>query len=146
MDESDSDDQPQVADLLGKLRFLAKIEPGEKLNVETLTLIDVSWPAVLKWPPLLVTKCNRGSVETRAKTFAFIKKLSNEALETAEAYLLQEDGLSKRLGAMIIESLKGSIEGMQALSKTYEDDRMFVSNVEAFIDVLRAKITSLEGR
>ncbi len=129
-----------VQELLSKLRFLSKIQKGEKLEiVSKLSLIDGG-----SWINAFIRTVN-GSKESREHAFEFIQKVCEEGLEVATSFLNTQDTFQHEVGNMIIQALKEAQDGIKNHMDTYKSDRMFGSQVETFLKLLNAKLGVLEA-
>lgn len=126
-----------VQGIISKLKFVSKVGEGEIINVSTFTLCKKSWST-----SLYRTLLQQG--ESREATLMFARGLTGEALDLAYDFLLKKERFYKDIGKMIITALKECKPGLFELMKSYEEDRMFVSKMEALIDTLDAKIKDLE--
>jgi len=153
-DAESSDYDLRVQDILSKLRFLSKIERHEKLDVSSLSLITDTWYNNLyrfaKWAAATVAEsqgfswCN---IESRKASLEFIYQTTEEALNLARELFTKDASatLNYSLGSMIIATLRELDTGIQGLKKTYESDRMFISRIEAFQEILNAQINEVSA-
>jgi len=128
-----------VQDIISKLKFIAKIQDGEKLDVCSLTLHKDT----------LGTSLYRTIVardESRDRALEFIRCVIGEAFDLASKYRRKEESFFKKIGEMIILALKESRAGLLNLTKTYELDRMFVSKLETLMVTLDTKTEDLQNR
>lgn len=150
-----SDEEPKsaydsrVQDVLGKLQFLSKIDKHEKLDVASLSLVADTW-----WTSFYRTirkvAASQGiwwkSEESRKVSMEFIKTTTEEALKLVKDLFTRNTSgvqLNSSLGQMIICSLNDMNPGIEGLKKTYAGDKMFVSQIEAFQQVLKLQIQDL---
>ena len=123
-------------DVISRLKFISTIKPGEKIDVASLS---VQADTVLG--RLYRTVLARG--ESRTATLEFVRQTLGEAFELAQAQAVHEDAYVRRLGAMVFTAIVAAKAGIQGLSETYKDDRMFVSRIETLVGTLDAKITEV---
>jgi hypothetical protein len=128
--------QHSVQDVISKLKFIATLKPGEKIDVASLSV----QPDTLGGR-LYRTILARG--ESRAATLEFIRQTLGEAFDLASAYVVREDSFNRKIGEMIIAALSAAKVGIVGLTETYKDDRMFVSRVETLVGTLEAKIADM---
>lgn len=130
-----------VQELLSKLRFLSKIQKGEKLQiVAKLSLVDGG-----SWYNAFIRTVGGGK-ESREHAFEFIQRVCEEGLEVASFFFATTDSFQHEVGMMIINALKESQNGIKNHMDTYKLDRMFGSKVETFINLLNAKLVDLENK
>lgn len=142
-------EDPKIQDVLSKLKFLSKIDKHEKLDVASLSLVADTW--YINLYRRIKEFCADRNIywktsESRKVSLEFIKTTANEALKLAGDLLSRENRsgtLNISLGQMIITTLNGLDPGIQGLKKTYAEDRMFISQVETFEQLLRVKILEL---
>jgi hypothetical protein len=129
-----------VQDIISKLKFISKIEEGEKMVSE-----GVSHPPDIvpdtRWNNFLRTV--RYASGSKKDTLNFIRDTSNCSLEIARRCFASKDQYHNRIAHLIIESLKEIDVGIQNIIKTNSKHRWFVAEVETFRQILDAKINSL---
>ena len=131
---ADSSDR-SAQDILSKLRFIAKLLPGERVNVGELKISEDGYYSSF---------CRWRHAEGRDVTLKFLRQTVSEALDLASSNLRRPEPFYQRIGEMILKTLEESRAGMTSLSKTYEDDRMFVSRVETLRDMVGVKVAQLK--
>jgi len=129
-------DEKSVQDTLSRLKFIAKVKEGEKLDIESQTVQDNSYIVNV------IRTFFRN--ESRNRTITFIRTTYGEAFELIEGYLKNESLFAKNLTELILKSINDSQVGLENLAKTYEDDRMFVAKIETIIDTINAKLIDFE--
>lgn len=125
-----------VQDVISRLKFIATLKAGEKIDVATLSVQE---PGIAG--RLYRTVLARG--ESRTATLDFIRLTLGEAFDLATAYLKREEAFNKKIGQMIIRALAAAKAGIESLKETYKEDRMFVSRIETLIGTLDAKVADL---
>jgi len=125
-----------VQQILSKLRFFSKIKKNEKLHLENKALIEDTWyNSILR--TLFMQKGRNDALN-------FIKEICNESLETIEVFLSSEDSFHREIADMIVLTLTEAQIGILNYVETYKKDRLFVSDVESFLDILKARISNLQ--
>lgn len=129
-----------VQEVISRLRFIAKLQAGEKIDVSSLTV----QPAGLLGR-LYRTFIARG--ETRVATFEFIRGVLGDAFSLAEARVRTPAGhegarVRTPAGHMVADALAGARAGIVSLRETYRDDRMFVARVDTLLETLDTKIAT----
>lgn len=125
-----------VQDSISRLKFIASLRPGEKIDVGTLSVQGNS-----AYERACRTLFARGG--SRAATFDFVKHTLDTAFELACTYLAYDDKFRQKIGKMLIESIASSMPGIDSLAKTYADDRMFVSRIETMVETMTVKTGEL---
>lgn len=125
--------------LIAKLKFISKITEGKKVDVHEQTLLDDNIYTAFKRTFLNYNK------ESKNKSFDFIKEIYDDAIETTDALSKENDKFYIDIGKMLIKEMTSAIEGVRSFIKTYSDDNMFISKVEAFLNVTQTKVSYLEN-
>lgn len=127
-----------VQDVVSKLRFISKIKGGEKIDVNSFTVVDDTNPVSRVYRTLISRD------ESREKTLEFIKKTMTDALGMILKFLKSGNDYEIHLSGMILSTLKEARAGIASLGETYKTDRMYTSRVETLIRILDTKIENLE--
>jgi len=130
-----------VHEIISRLKFLSKLRPGEKINVKYLFIRDNN----SIWQRLLRTIINTISDgESKNETLEFVKNVINSAFDLIYVYRKTPDNFRSDITNLIIKNLKESKTGLESLIQTYDNDRLFVSRIETFLQTLDTRLTSLE--
>ena len=127
-----SGNERQVEAVVSQLKFISKMQSGEKINVKTMNV------SLGTYKDRLYRTFITG--ETRDDTLIFIHDVINNALELVYLYDGMKDDLYSNMSSLIVKSLQDSKIGLKNLMETYERDRMYVSQIEALMSTLEAKI------
>jgi hypothetical protein len=125
-----------VQDIVSKLKFIATVKAGEKIDVSSLSIQGVTLAG-----RAYRTFIARG--ESRAATLTFLRATLGTAFDLASEYASRGDAFSTKIAGMIISALTAAKTGIIGLTETYRDDRMFVSRVDTLVTTLDAKIADL---
>jgi hypothetical protein len=144
-----ADLDPKVRDIVSKLKFLSKIDKHEKLDVASLSLVADTWYNNL-FRLAKTVAASQGfiwkTVESRKTALEFIETTTNEALGLAKELFSQTttttNTFHRSLGQMIVATLEEL--DIESLKATYASDRMFISKVETFQDVLKNQLLELK--
>ena len=120
----------EIIELSSKLRFIAKIEAGKKVDVGSMYIASDDLR-------LSFTRTFIHKTESRHKTLIFIES----TIEEAYAYL---ELATSNYKTIILENLKMIRPGLDHLTDTYHDDDMYTSKLEALIGVLNKRIKIFE--
>ena len=137
----------KVHEVIGKLKFLAKIKLGEKINVRDLFVRDNDSIAqrflrtVRNWTTYFSAS---ETVESKEATLAFIQDTVNTAITLIAVYQSETEGYKKDLATLIAKNLEESKVGIRNLISTYQNDRRFISETEAVIQTLEVRIASMK--
>ena len=127
-----------VYDIVSKLLFLSKIKVGEKINTYDFCLEENNW-----WTTIKRTIFRD---QSREKSLEFIRSLIDSALETATKCFESPEEFHKNIGMFIVVNLDNSHTGINYLTETYNDDRMYVSKLETLLGILKEKTEVLKKR
>jgi hypothetical protein len=125
--------QHSVQDTISRLKFISTINPGEKIDVGSLTI----------YPDTIMGRASRAllSRETRHTTLDFLRKELGEAFDIIEGYSGRKDQFGQHIAGMVAAALLASRSGVAALAVTYSDDRMFAARIRTLIETLDAKLS-----
>jgi len=127
-----------VEEVIGKLKFIARINADEKIDVDTLTV-----QPVCHYTSLVRTLTLTG--ESKWKTLRFIRDTINQGWAIAEAFKSSQQDDYQQIRENIIQDLIHCKIGLSYLKKTYETNRHFVAQLDAIVQVLDARM-SKEGK
>jgi len=130
------EDEQIIQDVISKLTFIAKLKKGERVNVQSLTLMEKGWgtSAYRTYRTVLSPK-----EESREVTLNFFRDITNKAFELADKYLPSGDNYFRDIGFMIVDAIEESGVGIIKHARGYKDDRMYVSRSETLARTLRTK-------
>lgn len=118
-------------DVIKKLKFISKIEPGERINVSSVStannnLFSSVYRSIFK--------------ESRAKTFQFLNDVIDRSFELVILYQESKKTSDRITCSHIFDDLLSSIKGLKNLQMTYSDDRNFYCDVETLIGSIFARL------
>jgi hypothetical protein len=128
-----------VQDILNKLCLLAKLQPGEKVDVTNISLQQSSWLTSL-WRTI------SGGEQSRERTLRFIQSITDDALMIIEKCLSSCSDVHNLLGVETLKKLDSAICGINNLYETYKDDRYFTAKLETQLLLLKVKIENIKLR
>ena len=123
------------SEIISNLKFIGKIKPGEKLNIDSLSI------------------CIRNIFsgfyrtlygESREKTFHYFSLIIKRAFEKIQAHMNSERIPDKMLCSQLIFNLYYATEGLTNLKETYKEDRGFVCDLETLIEYIESKLEELK--
>lgn len=118
-------------DVIKKLKFISKIEVGERINVSSVSTASDSWFGSLY---------RSFFKESRGKTFQFLSEVIDRSFELI---ILYQDSvkISDRITcAQILDDLLSSIKGLKNVQQTYHEDRNFYCDVDTLIGSIFARL------
>jgi len=122
--------------IISRLRFIAAIKEGQKIDVKSLCLVDTGYMS-RAWR----TVFSRG--ENRDGGLLFIKETFGDALDICSHYVAHDDEFYRGLGKSISGNIQDSICGLRMFKKTYYDDPVFVGRIDALLILIGAKLEEL---
>jgi len=128
-----------VQDTISKLRFIAKIEEGDIVDVHSLTLSKTSYST--SFYRTVFTR-----EESREHTLDFFRKTLHNAFELAEACSKERKDKPQFFDDMIyliLLSIKESKTGILSHAKTYSQDKMHSSKIEALMMSVNTRLKDL---
>jgi hypothetical protein len=134
----------EVQDVVSKLKFLSKLQPGEKIQVNSLSIIENGWFWKVYRHFTSKGKTEKDILESREISLNSISELCEIALKLALDVVDKEGTCHQEVWTMVLSSLKEFQPGIRNLMVSYEGDRLFISKVDTFISILNAKIKELE--
>lgn len=113
-------------DTITKLKFIGKIQSGEKINTKHyMAIVNNDW-----WTSVLRTFYN---FESRGNTINFINDTIKNAISLIEQIKTTND-TDQTVLCNIYKDLAQAIEGIENLKKTYSTDKIVVSSLETLIE------------
>jgi len=142
---SQTGNETTIKNLVSKLRFIAKVKPGEKLNVKELFVRDnnIVWQRFLR---TMRDKILWEDGESKESTQAFIEAVTDEAINLICFYRIHPDNdFNIQIADLLTRNLEEAIQGMESLINTYQDDRIYSSKIEATMGTLTLKLETLKN-
>ena len=121
-------------DVMKKLKFITLIEPGERINVHSISTVQESWfSSVYR----TIFK------ESRNKTFQFLSDVIDRSFELVALYK-DSKRLSDRISCyQILEDIIHSITGIKNIQSTYATDRNFYCEMETLLSSIYARLAEI---
>lgn len=117
-------------DIISKLKFIGKIQKGEKINVKYLYVQPTNW----------LTKISRTfyATDNRTNAYNFIDQTITRAFEIISV----NNQLAKmsKINNGMIQDIRDSVTGIQNLKETYTHDIMFCCKLDTLIDNINFRI------
>ena len=119
-------------DILTKLKFLSKIQVGEKINVEELKLEKDSL--------ILGVKRRLWNIDNRQNGERFMKGVIEGGLlemrRLKEKRGVKEEAIRRGLE----EEMRGALKGMRTLKGTYSEDVYYCCGIDTYIEMIEAEL------
>ena len=118
-------------DVMKKLKFISKIEPGDRINVNSISTASNSWFSAIYRS---IFK------ESRAKTYQFLNDVVDRSFELIVLYQDSDKMADRITCSHILEDLHHSIGGLKNLQTTYTEDRSFYCDIDTLIGSIFARL------
>jgi hypothetical protein len=125
--------EESVEKINSKLKFIAKIKGGEKVDVKSCT--------IHKDDMFFRARRTIWDRETKLDTFNFIRETYNNAVEQVYYYKKFDDDFRRNIVKNIITNIYSSFEGLKALMDTYSKHEKFTADLESLMETTRTKLT-----
>ena len=125
-------------DVISKLKFISRIQKGEKINVHGLFLQEESY----------ITSLSRTLLrpESRTKTLSFIQNVITKSIEIIKTYINSSKYSKQLIAQNIIHDLTESKKGLINLKTTYSEDVMFCCNMDSLIEMIDIEISDINRK
>lgn len=125
-------------DIIPRIKFISKIQKGEKMNVKHMQIVQDS----------LLAKIIRSFIhnDTRSNTFIFINTTIKKGFEILMMHINKDDQFDRSLCQNLINDLRHCKVGMQNVKDTYIEDLMFTCKMDALMEETDARIKDLETK
>lgn len=125
---------PSTNDVISKLKFIGKIQKGDKINVKYLYVQPTNW----------FTKISRTfyATDNRSNAYHFIEQTITRSFEIISV----NNQLAKmsKINQCLLQDIKDSIQGIQNLKDTYKHDIMYCCKLDTLIDNIHYKLSEFE--
>jgi hypothetical protein len=122
-------------DVITRLKFISMVKQDEKINVKNMFI----------QPKNMFTSFSRlFNQESRETTLNFLNMTFNRVFEIITYYTYTQKQIDKILIISILNDLNLSINGLNNLQQTYNDDRLFVCHIQTLIEIINSKIREVK--
>ena len=121
-----------TSDILSKLKFIGKIQKGEKINVKYLYVQPSNW----------FTRLSRTfyMTDNRMNAYNFVESTVNRCFEIISVNKQTKGASSYKLIDNILTDIKDALTGIENLKDTYSYDVMFCCKLDTLIDSINFRI------
>ena len=125
-------------DVIPKLKFISKLNKGDKINVKNLYIQQNNF----------MDKINRTffNIDDRTNTLIFVSNTLKKGFGLYLEHVDKPSPFDSILCQNIVSDLKNSKNGMLNLKETYSDDIMFVCKIDALIEETDAKLAEIQNK
>ena len=130
LDKTDNKLMELYREVQASLKFIARIQVGDKINVDSMTIYPVGlWSSISRtlWYP-----------DGRNKTLSFLHDSVNRALELIRCYEQSPTQYTTILRRNIIVDLDGTKVGLEKLKETYSTDLKFQCEIDTLRQLVEA--------
>jgi hypothetical protein len=119
-------------EIISRLKFLCKINRGEKINTKQLFVQQDSF----------ITTFTRTfwNQDNRINTIHFIQEIINKSFELLNVYSKSNKNDEKQLAKHLIYDLHKVIKGLLNLQFTYMFDNKFICDIDTIIENIKARL------
>lgn len=121
-------------EVITRLKFIGLIKKGEKINVKSLTVHQMSYYTSF-WRMF--------NQESRETTLDFLTSTVNRVFEIIQLCIISPKQSDRTLCKNLIEDLIKSSAGLLNLQSTYSDDRLFLCHIQTLIQAIEVKLKDL---
>ena len=123
---------------ISKLKFLGRVNKGEKINVKELTLQTEGY----------VTSVSRSLwfVDNRNNTLSFIQNTIQAAFSLLTILIQAAKISDKELAKTIVKDIDNAKHGIANLKTTYSDDTYFCCEVDTYTETIKARLLDLQNQ
>ena len=117
---------------ISRLKFIGKIQKGEKINVRNLQV----------QPDSFLTSLSRTffNVDNRLNTLHFVQETINRSFEILNTYECSTDDSEKIMYTHLIHDLNNAKIGLINLKETYAYDRKVCCDLQVLLEIIDAKM------
>jgi hypothetical protein len=125
-----------TSEIISRLKFIGRLQKGEKINVRYMYVQSDS----------LLTRLSRTffATDNRSNTFNFIDTTINRSFEIISLNRDSTKISEQCLVANIIKDLRTATKGINNLIDTYKDDVMFCCKLDTLIQDTFSRLTEIE--
>lgn len=122
-------------EVITRLKFISMVKQDEKINVKNMFI----------QPKNMFTSISRlFNQESRETTLNFLTMTFNRVFEIITYYTYTQKPIDKILIISILNDLNLSINGLNNLQHTYNEDRLFVCHIQTLIEMINSKIREVK--
>jgi hypothetical protein len=126
-----------VSDIISKLKFIGRIQKGEKVNVRYMYVQQDSW----------ITRLSRTffSTDNRMNTCHFVENTIKRSFDIINLNKESNKISDKCLVRNIIEDIKNALIGINNIKDTYMLDIMFCCKLDTLIQETNSKLLEFDN-
>lgn len=123
-------------DVMSKLKFIGKIQKGEKINVKYLYVQPINW----------LTKISRTfyATDNRLNAYNFIESTIYRCFEIITVNKQTKSMFNSKINENILTDIQEALTGIENLKDTYSHDTMFCCKLDTLLDYIRFKLSEYQ--
>ena len=123
-------------DIIPRIKFIGKIQKGEKINVKYMNIQQDNF----------LTRLSRSFIhtDTRSNTLTFIQNTLKKGFEILSNHLDSNKQYDKSLCQNLMNDLRMCKNGLLNIRDTYIEDLMFCCKIDSFIEETDARLNDVE--
>lgn len=124
-----------VESTISRLKFLSRVEKGDKINIKTLSIERNSnwWSSMKRFV----------FSENRNTCFEFIQTTFNQAFDVLISTIQTKNAMNDCFAVQILSDIQNAKTGVGNLQHTYENDHMYASQLSVLIESADRKTQDL---
>lgn len=127
-----SGNEQRVNEIVSKLKFISKVKPHQKINVNSLFVRDPGWYTTA------IRSVNPD--ENRSSTLLFLERTISDAISLYLYYRNYNNDFHRKLAELLRLNLESSKDGLNSLCRTYAEDNMYASKIETIKAMIDTEI------
>jgi hypothetical protein len=124
-----------TSEVISKLKFIGKIQKGEKINVRTLCVQPNNW-----FTTIVRTLFN---TDNRANAYNFIESIINRSFDIINVNRVSISIVNRQIVENVILDLKQAVIGISNMKDTYEFDVMYCCKLDTLVQSINSRISEI---
>jgi len=118
-------------DIITKLKFLSKMQVGDKINVDELKLERNGF--------ILGMKRRLWTIDNRQNGERFVRGVIEGGLEEMKRLTQKSGGKREEvIGRGLLIEMRGALKGVRTLKGTYSEDTYYCCGIDTYIELIEA--------
>ena len=124
-----------TSEVISKLKFIGKIQKGEKINVRTLCVQPNNW-----FTTIVRTLF---STDNRSNAYNFIESIVNRSFDIINVNRVSISLVNRQIVENVITDLKQAVIGISNMKDTYEFDVMYCCKLDTLVQSVNSRISEI---
>lgn len=132
---SNNNSFPDHTDVIPKLKFIARLNKGDKINVKNMFVQQNNF----------VQRLSRSffNIDDRSNTLLFVTETVNHGFDLFHQYIQSHEPFCQIQARNVLNDIRATKKGLVNLKETYSDDIMFTCKIDALIEESDAKLDEI---